>query len=78
MQVRQNLRDCVTTLIQDIPGIRIGLIAHGDYLDQSLSYVIRVKDLTNDVRELCDFAHDVPSTGGGDTPEVKCFIYKRL
>ncbi len=57
-------------LLRDIPGIRIGVLAHGDYCDYRHSYVVKTQDLTSDVNVLCDFVEDVPSTGGGDMPEV--------
>lgn len=44
-------------------------MAHGDYCDYS-TYVTRYTDLTTDVDTLVDFADNVPSTGGGDAPEV--------
>ena len=69
-QVRSKLRECCTRLIQDIPNIRIGVIAHGDYCDAKSSYVIRMVDLTSDVQALLDFVDNVPKTSGGDCPEV--------
>ncbi|XP_069138575.1 uncharacterized protein [Argopecten irradians] len=66
--VRQNIRDTCTRLIRDIPTIRIGIMAHGDYCDQSV-YVIKSIDLTSDVDQLVNFVTDTPSTGGGDPPE---------
>ncbi|XP_033749926.1 uncharacterized protein LOC117334421 [Pecten maximus] len=66
--VRQNIKDTCTRLIRDIPRIRIGIMAHGDYCDQGI-YVIKSIDLTSDVDLLVNFATDTPSTGGGDTPE---------
>ncbi|XP_062610878.1 uncharacterized protein LOC134272693 [Saccostrea cucullata] len=67
-KVRENLQETCRRLLQDIPNIRVGLIAHGDYCDQN-TYVIRQLDLTSNVQELVDFANNTPSTGGGDTPE---------
>lgn len=58
----------VERLIKDIPGIRIGLIAHGDYCD--LDKAIRTMDLSTDCQQLARFAMDTPSTSGGDSPEV--------
>ena len=69
MQVRASLRDLIDRLIKDIPNIRIGLMAHGDYCDQH-TYVIRSHDLSGDAESLKDFAMTVPATGGGDAPEV--------
>lgn len=67
--VRQKLRETCQRLIRDVPRIRIGIMAHGDYCDYS-TYVTRYTDLTTDVDTLVDFAEHVPSTGGGDAPEA--------
>ncbi|XP_060066491.1 uncharacterized protein LOC132546792 [Ylistrum balloti] len=67
-KVRQNIKDTCTRLIRDIPGIRIGIMAHGDYCDQDV-YVIKSIDLTSDVAQLVHFVTNTPSTCGGDSPE---------
>lgn len=69
--MRTKLKDCCTRLTQDIPNIRIGVIAHGDYCDEQSSYVIKMLDLTSDTQALVDFVTTVPSTGGGDVEEVR-------
>ena len=56
-------------LLRDVPMIRVGLIAHGDYCDHR-NYVVRSHDLSADADSLKEFACNVPSTGGGDAPEV--------
>ena len=56
-------------LLKQIPNIRVGIMAHGDYCDQG-NYVLRYVDLTSDVDALVTFVRDVKSTGGGDAPEV--------
>lgn len=56
-------------LLRDIPNIRIGVLAHGDYCDYR-NYVVREQELTSRVEALTKFVEDVPSTGGGDMPEV--------
>ncbi|KAH3751130.1 hypothetical protein DPMN_185676 [Dreissena polymorpha] len=62
--VRQKQNETCTRLISDIPGIRIGIIANGDNCDSDV-YVVRYFDLTTDVNALCQFANNVPQTGGG-------------
>ena len=57
-------------LIRDIPNIRVGLIAHGDYLDFR-EYIVKSHDLSADADSLKKFAMEVPSTmGGGNGGEV--------
>ncbi|XP_072029279.1 uncharacterized protein [Amphiura filiformis] len=63
-EVRSRLRETVTRLLRDIPNIRIGIIAHGDYCDQHSSYVIRHADITSNVDQLVDFVDNVPRSGG--------------
>ena len=67
--MRNKLQQLVRKLLADIPNIRIGIIAHGDYCDYT-NYVAKIQDLTSDVDTLVDFAQKTPSTGGGDMPEV--------
>ncbi|KAH3836606.1 uncharacterized protein LOC127877657 isoform X2 [Dreissena polymorpha] len=74
--VRAKLRESCQRLLRDIPNMRIGIIAHGDYCDQH-TYVVRHVDLTNDVDVLVDFANNVPSTGGGDSPEAYEWALRR-
>eukprot|EP00037_Helgoeca_nana_P014546 m.135499 g.135499 ORF g.135499 m.135499 type:complete len:400 (-) comp22601_c0_seq2:254-1453(-) len=68
-QVRRNLAEMITTLIKRVPGIRIGIIAHGDYCDGDSSYIIKFLPLMTDYDKLTDFVNDVGKTGGGDAPE---------
>src|SRR5579872_7141630 len=68
-QVRRKVKQTVTRLAEEIPGIHIGIIAHGDYCDRNSTYVTRRLDLTNDVDALCKFVETVAPTGGGDAPE---------
>lgn len=66
-QVRQNLRNLVESMTQDMPGLKIGLIAHGDYCDGD--NCINVLDLTNDLEKIMNFITSTPNTSGGDAPE---------
>lgn len=68
-QVRRNLKQTITRLLDEIPGIRIGIIAHGDYCDATTTYVIKTLDLSGDVDKICNFVQNVEATGGGDAPE---------
>lgn len=70
-QVRRNLRNTVEVLFDDIPNLRIGFIAHGDYCDANdpRSYVTKSLNLTRDINKVLDFVTTVGKTSGGDTPE---------
>jgi len=68
-EVMKKVKETTERLIKDIPQIRIGIIAHGDYCDYT-NYVIKILDLTNDVKKICKFVDSVQSTGGGDAPEA--------
>ena len=66
-EVRKKLRDLVEVMSDDIPDLKIGLIAHGDYCDGD--DCIAVLDLTNDLEKIMSFINTTPNTGGGDAPE---------
>jgi hypothetical protein len=68
-QVRNNVAGLVQDLFKDIPDLRIGIIAHGDYCDRNRSYVTKRVDLSRDVNKICNFVKTVGRTGGGDAPE---------
>lgn len=69
-QVRRNVQQTVTTLLDRMPAIRIGLIAHGDYCDAAKTYIIKKLDLTRDAKTLNHFIEkEATDTGGGDWPE---------
>ncbi len=68
-QVRRKIKNTVTRLMDEIPIIRIGIIAHRDYCDERSTYVTKRFDLSGDVDAICDFVQNVEPTGGGDAPE---------
>ena len=69
-QVRRKVRETAERLYLEIPGIRVGIIAHGDYCDDHAgSYVIKTLDPTDDILKLINFVENVQPTGGGDAPE---------
>lgn len=70
-EVRQKLRDLAEMMFQDIKGLKIGLIAHGDYCDGD--NCINILDLTDDVERIMNFINNTPNVGGGDAPE--CYEY---
>ncbi len=68
-QVRRNVEATVRRLHRDIKGLRIALIAHGDYCDARDTYVTKVFDFSSDVEKTCAFIRNVGKTFGGDSPE---------
>ncbi len=68
-QVRKKIKGTVSRLMKEIPGMRIGIIAHGDYCDARSTYVTKALDLTDDADRICRFVERVEATGGGDAPE---------
>ena len=68
-EVKGRLQDMIQRLQADIPGIRFGVLAHGDYCDEHVFYLEKHIDLTQDIKQLCDFVTDVDGTGGGDPEE---------
>lgn len=67
-QVRQKLKDLVEMMTADLPGLKIGLISHGDYCDGD--NCITVLDLTDDLEKIMKFIIEAPQTSGGDLPEA--------
>lgn len=69
-QVREDIKNTVNKLLNDIQNIRIGIIAHGDYEDEETKYIIRRCELTRDSDEIIDFINNkAEDTCGYDFPE---------
>lgn len=72
-EVKGRLQDMIQRLQADIPGIRFGVIAHGDYCDADIFYMEKHIDLTTTIVELTEFVKAIDGTGGGDPEE--CYEY---
>jgi hypothetical protein len=70
-QVRRTVEETTRRLFKDVPDLRIGVIAHGDYCDAPPrgNYVIRMLDLSSNVDQIAKFIRDTPNTSGGDMDE---------
>ena len=70
-QVRNVVSSTVKQLFKDIPGLRVGIVAHGDYCDAPPNgpYVVKMLDLCDDQKEITNFVNKVEPTYGGDFPE---------
>jgi hypothetical protein len=68
-QVRRTVRQTIQRLFREIPNLRIGILAHGDYCDAGSTYVTTHQDLCNNLDALARFVQTATPTGGGDAPE---------
>lgn len=68
-QVRRYIEWLIKRLFGDVPGLRIGIIAHGDYCDARGPYVTKTMNFSTDQEALCRFVKNVEPTDGGDRPE---------
>ncbi|XP_078609420.1 uncharacterized protein LOC144880799 [Branchiostoma floridae x Branchiostoma japonicum] len=68
-EVRKKIQDVVKRLHKDISGIRMALMAHGDYQDAATTYDVTWLDFTTDEKKLCNWAKSVKSTCGYDADE---------
>ena len=62
--VKTQVMETCTTLCEDLVGIRISIMAVGDYCDQH-TYVIDSLDFSNNPKQITDFVNQVKRTGGG-------------
>lgn len=69
MQVRRRINEMIDRLFREIPNLRVGIIAHGDYCDSKTTYVTKTLELTSDRNRLYSFVSTVSATGGGDASE---------
>lgn len=68
-QVRKRVEETVTRLLNEIPGIRIAVFAHGDYQDKGETYDTKWVDFSSDKKKICSFIKNVSSTCGYDSDE---------
>lgn len=68
-EVRRGVKQAIQRLKLEVPGIRVAIIAHGDYCDAHSSYVTKLQNFTEDEKVLCNFVENVGATGGGDADE---------
>ncbi len=73
-EVRRNLKEIIKRLLENISGIRIGIIAHGDYQDENESYLMTQVDLTTDQNKIIEFVNNVKNTCGYDYPEAYEYV----
>lgn len=77
-EVKRKVKEVVQRLFTEIPGIRIGVVAHGDYCDKETTYLMKHIDLSSDSQKIIDFIGSVTNTFGGDTPEAYEYVLREV
>jgi len=72
VEVRKKVSETCSRLMKDIPNIRIGIIAHGDYCDDNHYQTISILNFCekNEVDKIVNFVNNAKPTSGGDSPEA--------
>jgi hypothetical protein len=73
--VRRNIKELAEKLFEEIPGLKMGLIAHGDYCDGNKCY--QQLDLTSEIGEIINFIEKNHNTSGGDSDECYEYVLQR-
>lgn len=68
--VRKNVEQVIGNLFKEIPNLKVGVGANGDYQDAATTYLTKTIDLTNDLYSLTNFVRTVERTHGFDGPEA--------
>jgi hypothetical protein len=72
--LRENLSETIQKLFEEVPGIRIGIIVHGDYCDfPNMCWKV---NLSRDFDVINDFVNSAPDTSGGDYAECYELVLK--
>ena len=68
-EVLVRVEELFTKLFKEIPNLRVGLGAHGDYCDKDRTYVTIQHDLTTNIYDLCQFLRNLKDNDGGEAEE---------
>jgi hypothetical protein len=71
-ETRRKSIELVNTLFDEVPDLRIGVITHGDYVDQDR--MITSIPLMDDKNAIIRFIDTAPRTNGGDSPEAYEYV----
>ena len=79
-EVRKNITEIVDRLFLEIEGIRIGIVAHGDYCDEASTYLMKSVDLcdASNKKLIVDFIKETGNTQGGDYPEAYEYVLREV
>jgi len=82
-EVRRKVEQFVDQLYKDVADLRIGIIAHGDYIDATYrpeTYLLKRTKLVDSAgrADIINFIRTVPNTYGGDGDEAYEYVLKEL
>jgi hypothetical protein len=77
-EVRRKVQQVIHRLIEEIPGIKIGVVAHGDYCDEKETYLMKHVDIGSTESQIVDFVKNVENTDGGDYPEAYEYVLREV
>ncbi|KAJ8301416.1 hypothetical protein KUTeg_020403 [Tegillarca granosa] len=78
-ETRDKIKEIVNKLQTDVPGIKLGFLAHGDYYDLQFDrYLIKWINFGASVDEISDFFEDLGITHGGDPEECYELVLRRV
>lgn len=75
-EVRRNIEAVAKRLFEEIPNLRIAIMAHGDYWHTENSYLTKHIDFTSNVEDVVQFVSQVERTNGGDFPEAYEYVLR--
>lgn len=80
--VKQHVKDLIPKLFSQNPGLKISVVAFGDYCDMSSATVFgnayQVINLTNNENDLISFVDTAKKTGGGDADEFYELVIQKI
>jgi len=75
-ETRRKIKEVTTRLFTDIPDLRLGIVAFGDYCDMPKDYF--QLNLTNNKNDIIEFINKNHQTGGGDGDEYYELVIKKV
>jgi len=77
-EVRRKIQQVIHRLFEEIPGIKIGVVAHGDYCDEKETYLMKHVNIGSTESQIVDFVNNVQNTCGGDYPEAYEYVLREV
>lgn len=68
-EARRRIKEVARGIFDAIPGVRMGLIFHGDYYDEGNPYIMTGIEMTRNVDDIVKFVNNTRNTCGGDWDE---------